>query len=120
LATATTALAQRGGKAEPLHIQFERNSTCATLKNAIRGSEEAEYLFGARAGQELNIRITSNPKDTVVPRLKDPDLRDLILKKDGSSSWTAKLTKSGEYFMSITRDGGGRGKTTYTLILSIE
>jgi len=112
--------AQRGGKAEPLSIKFKRNSTSATLKDVIRGSEEAEYQFEAREGQKLNIKISSSPKDSVSPQIKDPDLGDLKLEKNGSSSWTATLPKSGEYFMSVLRHRKGAGRSTYTLTISIK
>ena len=116
----TSIFAQRGGKAEPLNIKFKRNSTSATFKDVIRGSEEAEYQFEAREGQKLNIKINSTPKASVSPQIKDSDLENLKLEQDGSSSWVATLPKSGEYFMSVMRDRKGTGRSTYILTISIK
>jgi hypothetical protein len=86
----------------------------------VQGRQEAEYLFAARKGQKLSIRVASNPRGSVVPRITDPDSRGLQLRRSGSSTWTATLPKSGDYFMVILRAAKGPGRSTYTVTLSLK
>jgi hypothetical protein len=101
-------------------VEFEPNGTSATLKGMVQNRQEAEYLFAAKKGQKLSVQITSNPRDSVVPRITDPDSRGLQLRRGGSSTWTATLPKSGDYFMVILRTAKGPGRSTYTVALSLK
>ena len=39
-----------GGSAEPLRIELKRGASAATVSGRLRGEEEFDYVFGARAG----------------------------------------------------------------------
>ncbi|HEX8734056.1 MAG TPA: hypothetical protein VF721_01950 [Pyrinomonadaceae bacterium] len=52
-------LAQNGGKAEPNRIKFAKGKSAAIVSGIIRGDEQAEYVFRARRGQNVLLKITS-------------------------------------------------------------
>ena len=56
-----SAIAQRGGKAEPNRIEFRRGSSSTTVTGVVHDGEEAEYVMVAKKGQRLNIKLTSVP-----------------------------------------------------------
>ncbi len=56
-------LAQGGGKAEPLKIEFKRGAKSAVVGETIRSGEEWDFVFAARAGQKISLKISSTPID---------------------------------------------------------
>src|SRR5438132_10926804 len=73
------AMAQRGGKAEPLRIEFKRGATSTTINGAVRGSEEAEYVLAAKKGQRVIMRLRSVPARSAVFQILDHDNDKLSL-----------------------------------------
>src|SRR5437867_12123674 len=65
LISSSVAMAQRGGKAEPLRIEFKHGSSSTTISGTVRGSE-AEYVLSAKKGQRLIIKLTSVPAKSSV------------------------------------------------------
>jgi hypothetical protein len=68
------AFAQNGGKAEPNRIKFAKGRSTATVGGKVKGDEQAEYVFSAKEGQLINVRIASVPKGKVTSfRILNPD-----------------------------------------------
>ncbi len=55
LFAAIPVFAQRGGKAEPLRIEFAKGSSSKTLNGALSTDQEMEYVFAATKGQKVTI-----------------------------------------------------------------
>ena len=68
-----SALAQRGGKAEPNRIEFKPGTTSTTIGDVVHGDEQAEYVFSAQKGQRLTIKLTATPAKSACFDLKGPD-----------------------------------------------
>jgi len=96
IAACSISLAQGGGKAEPLRIEFKRGANSAIVSGKVRGTEEAEYLLAARKGQKLIIKLTSVPRRSSVFDLKAPDNADLGLEYDANYDYTGVLQKTGD------------------------
>lgn len=111
--------AQCGGKAEPNRITFKRGTHSSTLKGKLKGDEQAEYIFGASAGQNLSINVVSVPADAVAIEVQTPGGESLELQSNGTK-WTGTLPEAGDYFMIVKiAPGCGPSRATYTLTLSI-
>ena len=55
----------QGGKAEPTRISFAKGKSSATKTGSLKTGEEYEYIFGAKAGQKVKVKIVSTaPKGT--------------------------------------------------------
>ena len=116
---ASVAIGQRGGKAEPLRIEFKRGASSATLNDSVRGTEEAEYVFAARYGQRVTIILTSVPAKSARFELKSEDGVDYKFEYDGMK-WSGVAPVTGDYFLNVTRVSQKRGRTNYSLRLAIK
>src|SRR5438309_9327004 len=90
------ALAQHGGKAEPLRIEFKRGTTSTIVSGVVRGDEEAEYVLGAKKGQRLIIKLTSVPVKSSVFQLLGEDNDTLGLEHDANFEYSGVLPKTGD------------------------
>ena len=120
LFTAAPALAQHGGKAEPLRIEFKRGATSTTVSGSVRNSEEYEYLLGAKKGQRLTIKITSTPAKSAVFQLLGEDQDTLGLEHDANFDVSIVLPKDGDYFISVKRPTSAKGKSRFSLAITIK
>ena len=116
---ASVAIGQRGGKAEPLRIEFKRGASSATLNDSVRGTEEAEYVFAARQGQRVTIILTSVPAKSARFDLKSEEGADYKFEYDGMK-WSGVTPVTGDYFLNVTRVSQKRGRTNYSLRLAIK
>lgn len=107
-------LAQRGGKAEPNRIKFARNANYGTVSGYVQGDEEAEYVFGAKGGQKITVGITDTPNGSVVVVVTAPDGSPVEL-EDGS----ATLPGDGDFTLVVKKAKPSKGKSTYTVKLTI-
>ena len=117
--TATHAMAQHGGKAEPLRIEFKRGSTSATVSGSVRNDEEYEYVLGAKKGQRLTIKISSTPVKSSVFQLLGEDNDTLGLEHDANFDISIVLPKGGDYFINVKRPTEAKGTSRFRLTISI-
>ena len=54
--------AQNGGKADAKRIKFVKGKSSATVSGKVYGDVQAEYVFSAKKGQKVNLKIASVPK----------------------------------------------------------
>ena len=119
LSTGGAALAQRGGKAEPLRIEFKRGATSTTINDTVRGSEEAEYVLAAKKGQRLIIKLTSVPAKSSVFQVLGEDNDTLGLEHDANFDYSGVLPKTGDYFINVSRPTQSKGTSRYKLTITI-
>ena len=115
----SVVLAQGGGKAEPMRIEFKRGANSTTVKDKISGQVEAEYVVAARKGQKLTIKLTSAPTRSSVFDLKAPDSADLGLEYDANYSYNGTLPKTGDYLITVVRPTSSPGTSRFTLTVTV-
>src|ERR1041385_2460446 len=120
LCTAAPALAQHGGKAEPLRIEFKRGTTSTTVGGSVRNDEQYEYLLAAKKGQRLTIKITSTPVKSAVFQLLGEDQDTLGLEHDANFDVSIVLPKDGDYFISVSRPTTAKGRSNFKLAITIK
>jgi hypothetical protein len=120
LFAAAPALAQRGGKAEPLRIEFKRGATSTTVSESVRGSEEMEYVLAAKKGQRLTIKITSTPVKSAVFQLLGENQDTLGLEHDANFDVSIVLPKDGDYFINVSRPASAKGRSNFRLAITIK
>ena len=118
-ATALTAAAQHGGKAEPGRIEFKRGTNGTTIRDVIHGDEQAEYVLSAKKGQRLTISVTSTPANSSCFDLKGPAGVDLGLEYDCNRNYSNLLPETGDYFITVSRPTQGKGTSRYKMTVSI-
>jgi len=119
LLSASVALSQGGGKAEPKRIEFKRGTTTTTVVDKIKNDEEAEYVIAARKGQRLTIRLTSTPYRSAVFDIKAPGDADLGLEYDANYSFNKILPATGDYFITVDRPTTSKGSANYKIVITI-
>lgn len=115
----SAAIAQRGGKAEPLRIEFKRGATSTTINGAVRGSEEAEYVLAAKKGQRLVIKLTSVPVKSSVFQLLGEENDTLGLEYDANFDYSGLLPKTGDYFINVRRPTESKGTSRFKMTITI-
>jgi len=119
LLAATTAIAQRGGKAEPKRIEFKRGTSSTTVSGVVRGDEQAEYVLSAKKGQRLIIKLTSVPVKSSVFQLLGEDNDTLDLDYDANFDYSGVLPKTGDYFINVKRPTEAKGTSRYRMTVTI-
>ena len=117
---ALEARAQGGGKAEPGRIEFKPGATSATVSGYVRNSEQAEYVFSARQGQRLIIKLTNVPAKSSCFDLKGPDGSDVGLETDCNWSYSKVLQATGDFFITVARPSQARGRSRYRLTVTVK
>lgn len=113
-------------------IKFGKGKVSTAISGAAIRGEHDEYIFDARAGQAMDLKIRSNEGNGVFAvyrpgfkKSKDRDGIDEIVGEclpgagptDDATTWSGVLPESGKYLIDV---GGTRGSVTYTLELSIK
>lgn len=119
LSTGGAALAQRGGKAEPNRIEFKRGTHSTTVSGTVRGDEQAEYVLSAKKGQRLVIKLTSVPAKSSVFQLLGEGNDTLGLEYDANYDYSGVLTKTGDYFITVSRPTQAKGTSRYRLVVTV-
>lgn len=118
--SATASLAQGGGKAEPLRIEFKPGTTGTTIIDKIKDDQEAEYVLSAKKGQRLTIKLTSTPYRSSVFDIKAPDDADLGLEYDANHTFNKVLPVTGDYLIVVDRPTSARGTSNYKLVITVK
>jgi hypothetical protein len=119
LVFSAAAQAQGGGKAEPLRIEFKPGTTTTTISDTVWDQVEAEYVFTAKKGQHLTIKLASVPRRSAVFDLKAPGDADLGLLYDANYNYSGVLPVSGDYLIIVVRPTSARGKSSYKFTVTI-
>jgi len=115
----SAALAQHGGKAEPLEIKFKRGATSTTISGTVHGDEQAEYVLAAKQGQRLIIKLTSVPVKSSVFQLLGPDNDTMGLEYDANYDFSGILRVTGDYQIMVKRPTEAKGTSRYKLTITI-
>ena len=86
----------------------------------MRNSEEMEYVLAAKKGQRLTIKITSTPVKSDVFQLLGEDRDTLGLEHDANFDVAIVLRKDGDYFINVSRPTSAKGRSRFTLSVSIK
>ena len=114
----STALAQGGGKAEPKRIELARRAGSITIKESIRHTVEAEYIFSARQGQHIAITLTSAAPKSALFRLRNENVYS-SWGSDGTN-WSGTAPATGDYLITVIATAKAPRRITYTLRLAIK
>ncbi|MGQ0760619.1 MAG: hypothetical protein ACT4OT_01180 [Acidobacteriota bacterium] len=118
-ATASSVMAQGGGKAEPNRIEFKRGTTSRTVSGTVRNDEQAEYVVSAQLGQRLVIKLTNVPAKSSCFDLKGPDGSDVGLETGCNWSYSKVLQATGDFFITVARPSPARGTSRYRLTVTV-
>jgi hypothetical protein len=117
--TGVSALPEQGGKAEPTRIQFARGRDTATVSGALRDDAQREYAFAARKGQRLTLTLSAAPARSVSASARVSLGGHLPLDFTSGSTSSVELPEDGDYEISMKRVSTARGRSQFTLTVTI-
>ena len=113
------ALSSLGAQGVKKKIQFERGSSSAAVKGAVIRGESDRYYLGAKKGQTMSVKISSE-EDNAVFQVYLPGEQETLPgagEGEDTKDWSGELPRDAEYVIVV---GGTRGNASYTLKVSIE
>ncbi len=99
----------------PVRITFPAGGTAATVSGAVTFPNRFCYVAGARAGQQMTVRVTS-PGQAANFLVTSPDGQPLKRLENEDRSWTGMLPTSGDYLICVATAWGA---VNYNLSVSI-
>lgn len=90
-------------KAEPNRIQFARGKSSATLSGTLSNDEQMEYVFGAKAGQKITLKVTSVPRGSFFDFDLQGDGFDLETEYDYYTNYTFTAPETGDYLVYVRK-----------------
>lgn len=92
-----------GQKAEPKRISFERGKTSATVTGTLSNDQEMDFVFGAKAGQTVKLKVTSQPKGNLFDFRIAGDGFELETDNDSYSEYSFKAPATGDYLVFVRK-----------------
>jgi hypothetical protein len=122
LVCVANAFAQGGGKAEPNQIKFAKGKSSATLSGTLSNNQQLEYVFGAKTGQTVTLKVASAPKGNLFSfSLDGANGIELETEYDSYADYTFTAPATGNYLVVITKKPTERiPKAKFSLILTIK
>lgn len=90
-------------KAEPNRINFARGKSSATLSGTLSNNEQMEYVFGAKAGQKITLKVTSVPRGNFFDFDLQGDGFDLSTEYDYYTNYSFTAPETGDYFVFVRK-----------------
>ena len=115
------AAAAVASQKQPQRIRFERGKSSATIHGHLAGFDTQDYVVGARAGQQMDIRLTaSNPGTYFVLYSINGNATDM----NETDHYSLETTESGDYVIRVfmMRSAARRkgAASNYALAVSIK
>lgn len=122
LLCAANVLAQGGGKAEPNRIKFAKGKSNATLSGTLSNNQEMEYVFGARAGQLVTLKVVSTQKGNLfVFRVAGAEGIEFETDYDSYADYTFTAPQTGDYLVTVVKKPAEKvPKAKFSLTLTIK
>lgn len=104
-------------------VKFERGASSATIKGTIKGYETIDYLLGARAGQTMTVKMTTD-KGANYFNILPPDTQDeaVYAGSTGDNKYEGRLDLDGDWKIRVymMRSAARRNEVAnYTLTVGI-
>lgn len=100
---AGAAFAQNGGKAEPNRIKFAKGKSAATVSARLSNNQEMDYVFTAKAGQKITLKVVSAPKGDLFDFTIDGDGFDVETEYDSYSDYSFTAPQTGDYLLFVRK-----------------
>jgi hypothetical protein len=106
---------------KPQRIRFEKGKSSATIHGHVAGFDTQDYVIAARAGQQMDIRITASNASTYFVLYS---INDRATDMNETDHYSLETTESGDYVIRVfmMRSAARRKGATsnYSLTISIK
>jgi len=103
------------GKSSSERVRFESGRSAKTVNGVINAGARKEYVLGARAGQELTVRLDSRNAGVILS-ITGPNGRTLLA---NGTSYGAALDADGDYHIDVRSADKGPKSVGFSLYTEI-
>lgn len=98
-------------------VKFAKGKSSVTLSNAVVRGDRDIYILGAKAGQQMTVRVTAVENNAAF-QIEGPhgEYLEGAGEMDDATNVTVRLPQTGDYRIVV---GGTRGNATYKLTVAI-
>jgi len=101
---AANTFAQDGGKAEPNRVKFAKGKSSVVMSGTLSNNDQMEYVFGAKAGQKITVKVISMPKGNLFSFSVDgANGIELETEYDSYADYTFTAPETGDYLVFVTK-----------------
>lgn len=110
------------GKAEPNRVKFAKGKSSAILTGTLSNDEQMEYVFGAKKGQTVVLKITSVPKGNLFDfSVSGAEGIELETEYDSYADYTFTAPATGDYLVFVRKKPTEKTpKAKFSLSLTIK
>ena len=99
----TFALNAYAQSAAPLRIKFAKGKTSAVSANTLKNGEEMDFVFGAKTGQKITLKITSVPKGDFFDFTIAGDGFEFQTDLDSYNNYSFNAPATGDYLLTVRK-----------------
>lgn len=99
----TANIFAQGGKAEPNRIEFAKGKSSIVLNGTLANDEQMEYVFGAKEGQKITLKVSSSPKGKFFDFDLAGDGFELETERDYYDDYTFTAPETGDYLVFVRK-----------------
>ena len=117
---AVSVAAQSGGKAEPNRIKFAKGKSSTVITGSLKGDEQYEFIFGARAGQ--TVYLTNPGSDNFSYSVVRADDENVTYESTDLAEPTLEfeVTETGDYMIFVKRNATAKVAKKFSITLAIK
>ena len=118
--SAVSVAAQSGGKAEPNRIKFAKGKSSTVITGSLKGDEQYEFIFGARAGQ--TVYLTNPDSDNFSYSVVRTDDENVSYESTDLAEPTLEfeVTETGDYMIFVKRNATAKVAKKFSITLAIK
>jgi hypothetical protein len=108
-------------KAEPLEIKFAKGKSAAIVSRTLSNEQETDYVFAARAGQKISLKVSSKPSGRLFDFTIMGDGFELQTQYDSYYDYDFTAPETGNYLVTVRKRPTESNQTAkFFLTLSIK
>lgn len=108
-------------KAEPNEIKFAKGKSSAIVSDTLSNGQETDYVFAAKAGQKVSLKVTSKRAGNLFDFTIAGDGFDVPTEYDSYSEYKFTAPETGKYLLTVRKRPTQTIKSAkFSLTLSIE
>lgn len=101
---------------QPVPVRFEKGHTTAVLKGSADSANGVTYVFAAKKGQTMTVRLTSASRLAVLSVTEPGGPLEGALEV---TDWSGELPSTGTYLLAVWNKKKGRRAVPYILELTV-
>ncbi len=110
-----------GQSADPLRIKFAKGKTSTIISEKLSDGEEMDFVFGAKAGQKITLKLSSSPKGKLFDFRFIGEDSNLQTKEESYTDYSFVAPETCDYLITVRKQPFGKVKSaTFYLNLAIK